>query len=253
MSIFSSHHPPAPSGLGQVTAVVLAGGLGTRLRTVVVDRPKVMAMVANRPFLTYLLEQLNSAGVHKVILCTGYLADQIRDHYGFEYKNLSLSYSQELIPLGTAGALRFAWPMIKTPEVLILNGDSFCDVNLQAFYDFHLQKNALASICLAQADDSRRFGRVETSADGTITSFLEKEASHGPGMINAGIYLLSTPLLLSIPEGRAVSLERELFPFWTGKSFYGYCAQQGVFIDIGTPQSLEEAQRVLTSMPVSPA
>ena len=165
MSIFSSHHSPALSALERVTAVILAGGLGTRLRTVVVDRPKVMAQVANRPFLSYLLEQLNSAGVHRAILCTGYLADQIRDHYGFEYKHLSLSYSQELIPLGTAGALRYAWPMIKTPEVLILNGDSFCDINLNSFYEFHMGKKALASICLVKADDTRRFGRVDMNEE----------------------------------------------------------------------------------------
>src|SRR5687768_5619957 len=120
--------------LSHLTAVILAGGLGTRLRSVISDRPKVLARVLDRPFLTYLLDQLAAAGLNYVILCTGYLGEQVKAEFGTSYSSLRLAYSQEMVPLGTAGALQLALSLIPSETVLVLNGDSFCEVDLQRFY-----------------------------------------------------------------------------------------------------------------------
>ena len=229
-----------------LTAVVLAGGLGTRLRTVVIDRPKVLATVAGRPFLTYLLNQLAAAGVTDVVLCTGYLADQVRETYGDTYRSMRLSYSLEKSPRGTAGALRHALPLIHSDEILVMNGDSFCDVDLQNFYAHHVESEALASICLTGAEDSSRFGRVILGSDSRIIRFEEKSDCRGPGLINAGIYCLATCLLNSIPPMQRVSLEREVFPKLIGQKFYGYCETERTFIDIGTPESYQKAEELFS-------
>ena len=120
-----------------VTAAILAGGLGTRLRPAVADRPKVLAPVGGRPYLTYLLDQLAGAGVREVVLLTGYAADEVRDALGDRYGRMRLRYSVEPAPLGTAGALRLALPLLAAPAVLLLNGDSYCDADLGAFRRSH--------------------------------------------------------------------------------------------------------------------
>ena len=230
--------------LSSVSAVILAGGLGTRLRTVVVDRPKVLAPVAGKPFLTYLLDQLEKAGIHEVVLCTGYLAQQIQETFGNSYRSLNIKYSPEQESLGTAGALRHALSLISNPITFVMNGDSYCDVSLGALYDHHLAHRAQATVCLTNAEDSSRYGRVATDERRRITRFIEKGESYGPGMINAGIYLIDTDMIQEIPEGGQISLEREVFPLWIGREFYAYCQEHTTFIDIGTPESFKQAQRL---------
>ncbi|MFQ6009493.1 MAG: nucleotidyltransferase family protein [Candidatus Zixiibacteriota bacterium] len=224
------------AGLRDLTAVILAGGLGTRLRTVLADRPKVLGKVGGRPFLTYLLDQLAAAGLKRVVLCTGYLGDQVRKVFGESYGPLQLVYSQERAPLGTGGALGKALPLLESDSVLIMNGDSYCDVNLQDFLVYHDAKNAGATIVLVEVSDSSRFGGVTMDGDGAIVSFEEKNDSGGLGAINAGIYLVKRPLIETISKQGAVSLEREIFPAWVGKRFYGYRCRCR-FLDIGTPES----------------
>lgn len=230
-----------PQKLTNVTAAILGGGLGTRLRSVVADRPKVIAEVVNKPFLAYLLEQLANAGVKKVVICIGYLGEQIKTTFANSYSSLELIYSQEQSQLGTAGALRFASPLLESDSVLVLNGDSYCDTNLNNFWSWHLTKEAEASLLLTQVSDTKRYGRVQVNEEGQLLSFAEKVDSSGPGWINAGIYLFKRHLLQTIPENRPVSLERELFPQWLGSSFYGYCSPSARFLDIGTPESYSAA------------
>ncbi|NER01516.1 MAG: NTP transferase domain-containing protein [Okeania sp. SIO3C4] len=230
-----------PYKLTNVTAAILGGGLGTRLRSVVADRPKVIAEVGNKPFLAYLLEQLANAGVKKVVICTGYLGEQIKATFGNSYGSLDLIYSQEPSQLGTAGALRLALPLLESDSVLVLNGDSYCDANLKDFWSWHLTKGAEATLLLTQVSDTKRYGRVQVDEEGQLLSFAEKVESSGPGWINAGVYLFKRHLLLTIPENRPVSLERELFPKWLGINFYGYCTPSARFLDIGTPQSYSTA------------
>ncbi len=226
-----------------ITGAILAGGLGARLRPVLDDLPKVLAPIHRKPFITYLLEQLRAGGIRKVVLCTGYLAEQVKCAVGERYEDLQIQYSQEAQPLHTAGALRLALPLLDSDPVLVLNGDSFCDVDLLAFLKWHTQKKSLGSLVLVHMQDASRFGRVTCARDEQILSFDEKEANSS-GWINAGVYLLSQHLLRAIPEGRSVSLEYEIFPSWVGKGLFGYPVGSR-FIDIGTPRSYAEAETIL--------
>jgi D-glycero-alpha-D-manno-heptose 1-phosphate guanylyltransferase len=224
------------------TTIILVGGLGTRLRAMVADRPKVLAEVHGRPFLAYLLDQVAAAGVQDVVLCTGYLGAQIQSCFGGSYKGMRLAYSQEPSPLGTAGALRLTMPLLRSDPVLVMNGDSYCKVDFQPFVTWHFERRANATLLLTEVPDTRRYGRVEVDADGQIRRFEEKGGQGRSGWINAGIYVLSQQVLLTIPEHQAVSLERDIFPAQIGRGLYGY-QRAGEFLDIGTPESYAEAER----------
>lgn len=223
------------------TAAILAGGLGSRLQPVVADRPKVLAPVGGRPYLTYLLDRLAAAGFREVVLLTGYRADLVWETLGANYAGLRLVHSREPRPLGTAGALRLALPYLSTPTVLLLNGDSFCNADLQRFRHSHRRRRAEVSLVVSRAEDTARFGRVRLRPNGRVLGFREKSAAGGPGWINAGIYLLRRPLIEEIEPGKVVSLEQALFPAWTRtRRFFGYRTRAGC-LDIGTPQSYAEA------------
>jgi len=228
--------------LADATALILSGGLGTRLRSIVPDRPKVLAPVAGRPYLAHLLDKLVETGLRRVVLCTGYRADQVRAEFGARYRGLGLLYSEESQPLGTAGALRLALAHVDSRTLLVLNGDSYCAADLHTFWRFHHRQPSeqAASLLLTEVADTRRYGRVSVDAAGRITRFLEKSQASGRGLINAGIYLLDRALVESIPTGRAVSLERDLFPTLIGSGVYGF-ASSSAFIDIGTAESYAAA------------
>lgn len=226
--------------LGQCTAAILVGGLGTRLRSVVADRPKILAEVRGRPFLTYLLDQLVQNGCKNTVLCTGYLGEQVSATFGDSYRSMRLLYSQESSQLGTGGALRLALPFFGSDYVLAMNGDSFCHTNLSDFWTWHIAQGAEATILLTQVSDTKRYGRVQVESSGKVQKFEEKGDTEGAGWINAGLYLLNRRLLATIPTGGAISLEREIFPTWIGRGLYGYCSQ-GRFLDIGTPESYNMA------------
>jgi D-glycero-alpha-D-manno-heptose 1-phosphate guanylyltransferase len=221
--------------------------MGSRLRPLIADRPKVLARVGGRPFLAYLLDCLAQVGVTKVILCTGYLGELIREELGASYGPVRLRYSQEPFPLGTGGALRRALPMVDSELMLVLNGDSFCECDPLSLLAWHRARAAQGSIWLTQVDDASRFGSVEVDGRGVLMRFREKEASAGRGWINAGIYLLSQPMVESITPDRMVSLEQEVFPRWAGQGLFGYPGG-GHFIDIGTPESYAAAQSFFVSL-----
>ncbi len=222
--------------LADVTAVILAGGLGTRLRAVLPDQPKVLAEVRGRPFLEYLLHQIASWNIKKAVLCTGYLGEQIESSFGGRYKTLPLIYSREPAPLGTGGALRRAWPFLQSDSVLVLNGDSYCKADLNSFWAWHCSQGAEATVLLVETSDTAPYGRVETDEEGRVLRFDEKGRERGRGWMNAGIYACGSRFLQSIPEGHPLSLERDVFPAWVGAGLYGY-KSTGRFLDIGTPES----------------
>src|SRR5262249_50315740 len=172
----------------EITAAILAGGLGIRLRPAVADRPKVLAPVNGRPYLSYLLDQLLEASVHQVVLLTGHGADQVRQTFGHTYGGIRLLYSPEPKPRGTAGAIRRALPMLVSPVVLVMNGDSFCEVNLTAFLCLHECRAADLSLVVTQVADTSRFGTVRITPAGRLVRFAEKTSEATPGLINAGIY-----------------------------------------------------------------
>jgi|WetSurMetagenome_2_1015567.scaffolds.fasta_scaffold14342_3 NDP-sugar pyrophosphorylase family protein len=234
----------AARGLAGTTAVILAGGLGTRLRSVVADRPKALAEVQGRPFLSFLFDQLVESGIGHAVLCTGYLAEQVPIVFGKSYRTLRLAYSRESSPLGTAGALRKAAPLLQSPTLLVMNGDSYCHADLSAFWRWHVAQRSDATILLRRMQDTRRFGRIHVDAEGRVHEFEEKKSTAGPGWINAGIYLLSRRRIHRIPTDRAVSLEREVFPAWIREGLYGF-RSRGDVLDIGTPASYAASQVAL--------
>jgi len=224
-----------------MTAVILAGGLGIRLQSVVSDKPKVLAEVSGRPFLAYLLEQVAAAGFRDVVLCTGYMAEKVQDCFGRAYGPLQISYSREDKPLGTGGALRWALLDISSDTVLVMNGDSYIEVDLSAYVSWFFQKKCRAALLLTKVPDAARYGRVILNEDEDVVAFKEKQEGSGAGWINAGVYLIERSLIASIPTGIPYSLEREFFPALAGKGLLGFCTE-GRFIDIGTPESYAQTE-----------
>lgn len=232
--------------MDEVTPIILAGGLGTRLRESVSDRPKVLAPVAGRPFLERIFEQLLRFGFKKVVLCIGYMGNQIEDLYGSSYAGMNISYSRENALLGTAGALRQAIDQVSSCDVLVLNGDSFCNFSFEFFFPFHVRNQADISILLVTQDDCSRFGSVVLDDSFRVQTFHEKSNSTGPGLVNAGIYLIKRSLIQELRSGENLSLERNIFPNLIARRFFGYIADVTTFIDIGTPQSFSQAQDIFS-------
>jgi D-glycero-alpha-D-manno-heptose 1-phosphate guanylyltransferase len=228
----------------QLRAFVLCGGLGTRLRLVLSDRPKSMALVGGVPFLQLLLEDLKAQGIREVILGTGYMADQVQAFFrrGEEF-GLRVCYSREDMPLGTGGALKLAEPLLSDP-VVVLNGDSYVEWSLAATRDLFAQKDASVVMILQAVPDVARYGSVTIEPGGRVTEFVEKGTRAGAGLINAGVYLVRKEIVAALPAGEAVSLERDVFPRLLRGKVYGLISK-GLFIDIGLPADLERAQTVL--------
>lgn len=235
-----------PGALQHTTAAILAGGFGTRLRAVLADRPKPLAPVRGRPFIAFLLEQLLTSGVPRAVLCTGYMGDVVQATLGERFGLLQLDYSLEHAALGTGGALRLALPKLDSEHVLVMNGDSFCDAHLPSFWAWHVAHDAEATILLTEVPDTGRYGQVETDSEGAVMRFREKQPGLGSGWINAGVYALRRSVIEAIPEGRAVSLERDVFPGLIGRGLYAYPGG-GRFLDIGTPESYEQAADFFTA------
>ena len=228
-------------------AIILAGGKGTRLKSVISDIPKPMAPINDIPFLQYVLDDLAAQGVSRVVLSTGYKHEVVEAYFGFRYQQLEIAYSIEETPLGTGGAIRKALQQATQPEVFILNGDTMFRVNLPEMKAFHQAHRADLTLALKAMDDCSRYGRVETE-DHRVTQFKEKMAGQ-PGAINGGVYLLSRsvfPALEQLPE--RFSFEQE-FMEAQHRNFRvtGY-RTDAYFIDIGIPEDFARAQRELPSL-----
>ena len=228
--------------------VVLAGGLGTRLRSVIGVHPKVLAEVAGRPFIFYLLDQLEFFGFRRVILSTGYAASVVEAAVGQSYGELDIIFSRELVPLGTGGAVCQALPLIHGDSFLLMNGDSFAPINYHTFFAQHEEKGWAASMVLMEVSNSGRYGSVTKATDGRVVGFVEKTkpSRDTRQLVNAGIYLLNKNVFEQCREGTTYSLEKELMPTIISSGIYGYeCA--GELIDIGTPQSFSRSQEYFSS------
>lgn len=232
------------AGFGGIDAVVLAGGLGTRLKSVLPDRPKVLAPVGGRPFIDRLLEQLAALGCGRAVLALGHLAEQVEAHLAANPPPLPVVCSVEPEPLGTLGAVALARPHLTTDPVLVMNGDTIVDVDADAFLAAHRAGGAPATIAAVQVPDSGRFGGLALSDDDAITAFKEKSADAGPGWISAGVYLLTSPLLDRVAALGRGSLEVDLFQALPPGSLRAWRAS-GRFIDYGTPQSFAEVDSVV--------
>jgi NDP-sugar pyrophosphorylase family protein len=199
-----------------------------------------MAPVGGRPFLEYLIGQLRRHDVTDVLLSIGHLAQQISNHFGDGTDHgARISYSVESEPLGTGGAVIHARSELEGAHFLVMNGDSFLDLDLTAFITFHRATGALASMALTPVEDNSRYGSVGLGDDGQILGFTEKGELSGPGLINSGIYLLAPSIFDRFPQQQPpVSLERDLFPTLIGQGFFGH-EVRGFFRDIGIPEDYQ--------------
>ena len=221
----------------QLEALILAGGKGTRLGGVVIDRPKPMASVNGRPFLEWLLLSLRAQGVYRVILCTGYMSEMLEAHFGDGHSlDMAVQYSRDPALLGTAGAVRHALGLVQGDRFLVLNGDSYCRADLCQLSQAHASRPASATIWLVQVDDCRRYGSVVIGKDAAVQAFQEKLPEKCAGLINAGVYLLERQVAETIPDKRAVSLETEFLPELIGHGLFAVVGE-GPFLDIGTPET----------------
>jgi NDP-sugar pyrophosphorylase family protein len=226
-------------------AIILAGGLGTRLRPVVADRPKAMAPIGGRPFLHYLLVAFARQGFDDIVLCVGHRAEQIEAYFGSGADlGVRLRYSLEAEPLGTAGALRLAEPLLDADEYLVANGDSYLGAACAPLFDKLHGSDASAVIALHRESETGRYGSVDLDSRGRIKTFVEKDSDHGAqsSLINAGLYALRRSLIEMIPPGPA-SLERDALPRLADAGRLYGVELAGPFIDIGVPDDYRRLER----------
>jgi len=227
--------------------VVLCGGKGERLRSVLSDRPKVLAPVDGVAFLGLVLERLIREGAEEILLSTGYKADMIQEYveargdWGAEVRCVA-----EDIPLGTAGAVRHVTEPLDASRYFVLNGDTWFDGSLDELESFHAEHDAIVTLALAAVEDTARYGQVDfDDGTGELLTFNEKGRASGPGWINAGLYVLESSVLENLRDGQPASLEREIFPGLLGHGLYARPFEQATFLDIGTPEDLARAKTVL--------
>ncbi len=228
-------------------AIVLAGGLGTRLKKLVSDVPKPMAPVGGKPFLSYILRWLNQNGITHVIFSVGYKWETIQKVYGEEYLSMRLSYSVEKSPLGTGGAIALAMKKVKENEVFIINGDTFFNINLKEFRDLHIKKNREVSLALKPMENFDRYGKVELDNGNRIIKFLEKQPTP-KGLINAGIYLVDKNSNRFFPPTEKFSFEKDFLETKLDKLNMGGYVADKYFIDIGIPDDYTRAQTELINI-----
>lgn len=222
--------------------IILAGGLGTRLQDTVKDLPKAMAPVNGKPFLEYQLNFINRFGFHRIILSTGYLSSSIENYFRDKYKNLELVYSKELEPLGTGGAVKLAFNKVITPHALVLNGDTMFRINLDHFFQNHIENLSHVTMALRYVDDASRYGSVECDSDQNIIAFNEKSDAVFPGLINGGTYLIKSKYFRKLELPDRFSLEKDLFAKMLNPESYKACIYTDYFLDIGIPSDYLRAQ-----------
>lgn len=223
-------------------AIILAGGLGTRLRSIVPDLPKPMAPIGERPFLDLLLAFLTARGFRHVILSTGHMHQRIADHFGAARGPLSIDYCVEASPLGTGGAIRAALGRCRSDHALVLNGDTFLEADTDAIEALWAAHHEPVLVVRGVADGAR-YGRVSLQ-DERVVSFGEKSGG-GPGLINAGCYLLPTTLLDGLDLPDRFSFETDYLPQAVQRQAFRAHVSLGYFIDIGVPDDYARAQTEL--------
>ena len=231
-------------------AIVLAGGLGTRLRKTVPDLPKPLAPIGGKPFLSYLLDYWMSQGIDRFILSVGYKHEAVRDQFGSRYKNAEIHYSIETEPLGTGGGLLLSAKKLKSKEpFLLLNGDTFFAVNCVDLLNHHNQCGADVTLSLVEVSQDNRYGGVVLDQDGWVHSLESSEKPSQNHLANGGVYVLKQNFLEEYEDNMGVkcSLEDELLPefLYRKKRIAGFL-DKGIFIDIGLPQDFNRANEVLS-------
>lgn len=224
-------------------AIILAGGFGTRLRSVVSDVPKPLAPVNGEPFLHYVLQHVRSHGIQHCILSVGYMGDKIESHFGNEYLGMTIDYAHEKEPLGTGGGIRLAMEQCKDAHVMAMNGDTLFKVPLRDLFEFHLSSSADATLALRKVEDGTRYGTI--ALDGKrISAFREKSPEHtGEQLINGGVYAMRRKTFMQhTPEKQAFSIENDYFGKYSDNLLLHGFPTDAYFIDIGIPEDYARAQ-----------
>ncbi|MDD5383059.1 MAG: NDP-sugar synthase [Candidatus Margulisbacteria bacterium] len=230
-------------------AVIIAGGLGTRLRPLTYNTPKPIVPVANRPFVVHQIEHLIKHGVDEIILNLQYLSGEIKKILddGKEW-GIKIRYSVEAEPLGTAGAVKNAEEFFDEGPLVIFNGDILTDINISKVISFHREKNATVTLTMTEVEDPTPFGLILTDKDGRVTKFIEKPSSNQvtARTINAGIYVVDPKIFKAVPKGKHFMFERDLYPalLQQGAPIYGYLST-AYWIDIGSPAKYREVHQAI--------
>ena len=223
-------------------AILLAGGLGTRLRSVVSDRPKPMALIGEKPFMEYVVHELSRHGITDIIFAVGYKGSMVEEYFGDgsgfaapDGTPITVHYAYEEELLGTAGAIKNAGRFVTEDSFFVLNADTFYQIDYGRLNTLRQEGGLDMTMVLREVPDVSRYGRAVLQ-NGKLTAFNEKTEESRPGTINGGIYLISRKLIDEIPEGK-VSLENDMIPRWLkeGKALGGF-VNDGYFIDIGIPE-----------------
>lgn len=239
----------------KLKAVIIAGGLGTRLRPLTNTTPKPIVPVVNRPFVVHQIELLARHGVDEIIINLHYLSAEVKKALGDGREwGIKLHYSIEEQPLGTAGAVKNAEKFFDDSQLVIFNGDVLTDFNISAIAAYHEEKQALVTLTLTEVEDPTAFGLILTDKNGRVTKFIEKPSwdmitTHN---INAGLYIVDPKIFRQVPKGQPYSFERELYPalLEQGAPIYGYPAKD-YWLDIGNPLKYKEAHRAILKGEVS--
>ncbi len=230
-------------------AIILAGGFGTRLKGVVDEVPKSMALINNKPFLEYQLNYLAHWGINHVILSVGYKAALIKDYFGDTFNSIRLEYVEEKEPLGTGGAIKKAMEKVMAYSVFVLNGDTIFDISLRRLFDFRKTKGASISLALRFVPDAGRYGSIKIDSDARIIGFVEKADLYGEEFINGGVYCIDTKYFLNKNLPEKFSIEKDFFEkYYETDQFYGFKCYS-FFMDIGTPEDYKKAQNEFRSLP----
>lgn len=231
--------------LARTDAVILCGGRGMRLRKITRGLPKPMVEVNGEPFLELLIRYLNNMGLRRFILASGYKGRLIAEYFQkHKLKDLRIAVSPENKPLGTGGALKNAWRLIKSDPFLVFNGDSFCGLKARGLLESHIKNKALVSMAVVRSKGSKDTGSARLSAKGEVTGFFEKAKGGSSGYINCGVYAFSKKAFAGFPSKPSFSLEYDYFPKMCGSGLYA-CLINGPLMDIGTPERYKKACAML--------
>jgi len=233
-------------------AIILAGGLGTRLRSVVPDLPKCMAPVAGRPFLYYVITHLKKEGIRNFIFSVGYKSENIIDFINKEFlfvarQGTDFRFSIEEEPLGTGGAIKLSGKKVSEHNILVCNADTLFKIHLANLDNFHLQHNADCTLCLKPMNNFERYGIVELNNDASIKSFKEKQF-YEAGFINGGVYALNINNFMKEDLPEKFSFEKDYLEKYAGKRNIYAVIQDEYFIDIGIPEDYERAGREIPAL-----
>ena len=225
-------------------AIILAGGLGTRLGNLVKDTPKPFLNVNNSPFILKIVERLVKQGIKKIIFCLGYKPQKIIKFFGDGSKwGIKITYIIENKLMGTAGAIRGAYKKITELSVIVLNGDSFCYFNIPKQFRQHSQNNADITISVLSKNNTKRYGVISFDKNLKIKNFAEKTVSFKKkkNYINAGVYIINKNLIKKINVSKPLSLEKDFFPKYLNMNIQAFIVKNKKFIDIGTPNTFKKA------------